>query len=65
VLETPGETIPIEVKWTDAPRAVDAKHVRLFLDSYPEKARRGYLVCRCSAARQLDERVTAVPWDAF
>lgn len=62
VLETPDETIPIEAKWTAAPHPADLRHLNLFLDTYPERARRAFLVCRCSAPQQMTARITAVPW---
>jgi predicted AAA+ superfamily ATPase len=65
VLDTPDETIPIEVKWTESPHATDTRHLNLFLDTYPDRARRGFLVCRCSAPRKMDDRITAVPWHAL
>lgn len=63
VLETPDEIIPIEVKSTESPAEADARHVKLFLGTYPERARRGYVVCRCSSPRRLTESVTAIPWN--
>ena len=65
VLETPDETIPIEAKWTESPHSTDTRHLHLFLDAYPERARRAFLVCRCPAPRKLDDRVTAIPWHAL
>jgi uncharacterized protein len=62
VLETPDETIPIEVKATDAPSQADASHLKLFLETYPKKARRGFLVCRCRAPRRLADNIEAIPW---
>jgi len=61
VLETPDGVIPIEVKATESPRETDARHLKLFLATYPERARRGFLVCRCSAPRRLTEHIEAVP----
>ncbi len=63
VWESPRRDIPIEVKWTDRPRPTDARHVERFLDSFPERANQGYVVCRCPARQQLTDRVTAIPWD--
>lgn len=63
VLETPDEVIPIEVKATDTPSLHDARHITLFLDTYPEKARRGCVVCRCREPRKLTERIEAIPWE--
>ncbi len=65
VLETPEETIPIEVKATTAPSRKDASHLELFLDTYPERARRGYVVCRCRAPRRLTPRIEAIPWSCL
>jgi predicted AAA+ superfamily ATPase len=62
VLETPRRDLPVEVKWTENPRSTDARHVERFLDTYPERAREGFVVCRCAKPRRLTERVTAIPW---
>lgn len=63
VLETPDEVIPIEVKATESPSEADARHVKLFLAAYPGRAKRGYVVCRCSAPRRLTETIEAIPWN--
>ncbi|RJQ65423.1 MAG: hypothetical protein C4530_00745 [Desulfobacteraceae bacterium] len=60
VLETPDETIPIEVKATDAPSLADASNIKRFLEAYPQKARRGFVVCRCRAPRRLADNIDAV-----
>ena len=65
VWESPREDVPIEVKWTERPRPVDARHLETFLDEFPRRARRGVLVCRCPRPQQLTDRVTAIPWDAL
>jgi predicted AAA+ superfamily ATPase len=65
VLETPDEVIPIEVKATESPVLTDASHLRLFLDTYPERCRRGFVVCRCRAPRRLSDRVEAIPWSCL
>lgn len=62
VLETPQEVLPIEVKWTDAPRETDARFLKLFLATYPQKARRGFIVCRCPEVRQITPTIQAIPW---
>jgi predicted AAA+ superfamily ATPase len=62
VVETPRRDIPIEVKWTENPRPTDARHLELFLDAYPQRAKRGFVVCRVARARKLTDRVTALPW---
>jgi len=62
VLETPDETIPIEVKVTESPTLGDASRLKQFLETYPQKARRGFVVCRCREPRRLAENIEAVPW---
>jgi uncharacterized protein len=62
VVETPRGDIPIEVKWTEKPRATDARHVELFLDTYPRRAKHGFVVCRIPRPMKLTDRVTAISW---
>lgn len=62
VLETPEEVIPIEVKATESPTPTDASHLKLFIETYPKRARRGFIVCRCREPRHLAENIEAVPW---
>ena len=62
IIETPGQDIPVEVKWTENPRPTDARHLELFLDTYPLRARRGFVVCRVPRPMKLSDRVTAIPW---
>src|SRR5258706_5912634 len=63
IWETPREDVPIEVKWTERPRPEDARHLEKFLDEYPQRARKGLLVCRCPEPQQLTRRVRAIGWD--
>ena len=56
------QLIPIEVKWTEHPTRGDARHLLTFLDEHPGRARKGWLICRCSAPLALTDRVTALPW---
>jgi hypothetical protein len=65
VVETPTVDIPIEVRWTENPRPADARHVELFLDAFPRRARHGFLACRVPRPRKLTERVTALPWESL
>lgn len=53
---------PIEVKWTERPTAGDARHLETFLDDHSNRARHGYVVCRCSSPLALSDRITALPW---
>ncbi len=65
VLETPDEAIPIEVKATGSPSLADASHLKLFLETYPQRARRGFIVCRCREPRRLADNIEAVPWKSL
>lgn len=62
ILETPSEVIPIEVKWTRRPHESAARHLKQFLKLYPDRAKRGYLVCRCEQRQQISENIQAIPW---
>jgi predicted AAA+ superfamily ATPase len=62
ILERDEEWIPIEAKWTQSPSLKDARHLRTFIDDSKGRARRAYIVCRCSRPQQLDEHITAIPW---
>ncbi len=63
IFETPEEDIPVEVKWTDMPTDRDARHVKKFLELNPERAKRGYVVCRVPQAQELTENVLAIPFE--
>ena len=65
VLETPDEVIPIGVKATESPTLADASHLKLFLETYPQRAERGFIVCRCREPRRLAENIEAVPWKSL
>ena len=62
ILETPGEVIPIEVKWTRRPHESDVRHLKRFLKIYSDRSRRGFIVCRCEQPQQINENIMAVPW---
>jgi len=62
IWQTPEEDVPIEVKWSENPRAEDVRHLETFLDLYPERAQRGLLVCRIARPRQVTDRIQAIPW---
>lgn len=61
VLVFPDCYIPIEVKWTDAPKKSDARHLELFIAEH-EKAKQGFVVCRTPRPMQLTDNVQAIPW---
>lgn len=62
ILERDEEWIPIEAKWTQSPSLKDARHLRTFIEDSKGRARRAYIVCRCSRPQQLDEHIMAIPW---
>ncbi len=62
ILESAGQFTPVEVKWTETPAVTDARHLRTFLSEHPQKAARGYVVCRCSRPQQLNDQIVALPW---
>ena len=62
VLETPEEVIPIEVKATEFPSLADASHLKLFLDTCPQRAQRDFVVCCCRSPRRLAANIDAIPW---
>lgn len=59
-----GTYLPIEVKWTDAPVAADARHLHCFMKEYPTFGQ-GYVVCRVPRKTQLADQVMALPWQTF
>lgn len=65
VWQGPGSDVPIEVQWTARPQPSDARHLEVFLDQYPRRARRGFVICRCERPQALSERVTALFWNGF
>jgi predicted AAA+ superfamily ATPase len=65
IVEREGALIPIEVKWTENPSMVDARHVLRFLEAYPRQAHRGFVVCRCVRPLELHEKITALPWSSL
>ena len=61
LLESDNQLIPIEVKWTDTPGHQDMKHLKLFLNEYPQ-AKKGYVICRTATPLKLSEKILAIPW---
>jgi predicted AAA+ superfamily ATPase len=64
VLRLKGQYIPIEVKWTDKPKASDARHLQLFLNEYDD-ANIGYIICRVKTKVKLADNLYALPWQAL
>ncbi len=64
IVEIDDELIPIEVKWTENPTSTDARHLRTFLQEH-DRAKTGYIVCRCKRPMQIEDHVRAIPWFAL
>lgn len=62
IVERQGALIPIEVKWTERPDLSDARHLLTFIEEHPQKARQGFVICRCPRPMRLHARVIALPW---
>jgi predicted AAA+ superfamily ATPase len=62
IVQQDNRLVPIEVKWTEHPSLRDARHLITFLNENPKRAAQGFIVCRCTRALKLDERITALPW---
>lgn len=63
VIESPTWAVPIEIKWTSAPKTSDASNIERFIDIHSDQAKIGYIICRCPRSQQLTDRVMAIPWD--
>ena len=64
ILETGGELIPIEVKWTERPSPGDARHMLKFI-SENKRSKSGIIICRCPRPMKLHEKITALPWNCL
>lgn len=64
VVARDGTYLPIEVKWTDAPEAGDARHLNCFMKEYPTFGK-GYVVCRVPQKIKISDQVIALPWQTF
>jgi predicted AAA+ superfamily ATPase len=62
IVERQGALVPIEVKWTERPCRSDARHLLTFMQEHPQKARQGFVICRCPRPMRLADRVIALPW---
>ena len=61
VLDISHQYIPIEVKWTDKPDLSDARHLKKFIEAYPD-VERAYIVCQTPTRYKLSEQIMALPW---
>jgi len=63
VIEWRGRILPVEVKTGARVRTGDAKHLRTFLDEYPDLADGAVILYTGEDAFWIGERVLAVPWN--
>ena len=61
VLDTGDDYIPVEVKWSEAPREKDARHLTKFIADY-ENCTKGYIICRTPTPYQVSPNIVALPW---
>jgi len=62
VIETPGRVLPIEVKTTESVRPTDTRHVRAFLEEYPDLADAGLVLHTGEETEWIADDVLAAPW---
>lgn len=62
IIEDDRALTPLEVKWTERPGLSDARHLISFMKAHPDRAEKGYVVCRCPHPIALSESITALPW---
>ena len=61
VLTRENHSLPIEVKWSETPKAWDTRHLETFLGEYGH-ARHGLVICRTPRRIQLARNIVALPW---
>lgn len=62
VIESGDRLLPIEVKATRRPSPRDVRHIRTFLEQYPDKFVGGLLLHDGPEVSWLSDRVLAAPW---
>lgn len=62
VVETPGGVVPVEVKASDRVRPSDTRHLRAFLEEYPDLAEAGVVLHTGETIEWIVDGVLAVPW---
>jgi uncharacterized protein len=64
IIEINGKTIPVEVKWTERPSMIDARHLIRFIQEQAQ-SEQGFIVCRCKRPMQITDTIRAIPWHAI
>jgi len=62
VIETPGRVLPVEVKSSARVRPADTRHLRAFLEEYPDLADAGVVLYTGEHTDWIVDDVLAVPW---
>jgi predicted AAA+ superfamily ATPase len=61
VVETGGETIPLAFTFAKSHARRDTRHLKTFMKEFG--AKRGYLIGRFAETGELENGITALPWD--
>ena len=61
VVELPGRTIAVEVKWADSPSLRDVTGLVSFLRDHP-RVSEGFVICRAARPLRLSASIVAPPW---
>lgn len=61
VIDRAHHSIPIEVKWTDAPSPRDIRNLHTFMKDY-DQTTEAYVVCRTPHRLKLAPHILALPW---
>lgn len=62
VVETPERVLPVEVKTSSRVRPADTRHLRAFLEEYPDLVDAGVVLYTGEQADWIVDDVLAVPW---
>jgi len=62
IVETPNRLLPIEVKTAASVGLSDARHLRTFMEEYPDQTPAGLLVYGGSETYWLTDEILVVPW---
>ena len=61
VVKIGDKLVPIEVKLSETPTEKDARHLKLFMEEYPQ-ARQSYIICRTPVPIKIADNIAAIPW---
>lgn len=64
IIQANADLLPVEIKWTENPNEADLRHLRLFMEEYPQ-AKAAVVICRVPYPRKLQDNITAIPWQEW